>query len=312
MLLVQAAIPFPAHCSVYDPNPNCSAAYFTQSFTQGTFDDYDALMAFGQQCDVVIYENEQINLDALFDLQKAGVRVLSSPDSLAWIQDKGIQRDKLKEAGFPSPDYALYAADELQNYSGPFPVVQKWRTGGYDGKGVSIIKNSAELATAAAQDSVLEACIDIDKELSSLVARNEVGDIAIYPATEMVFDPELNLVDYLIAPARIEKSVADQLEDITREMAEKLNFVGVYAIEFFLDKNGELFVNEVSPRTHNSGHHTVAANHASQYEQQIRIALGLPLGSTETLSPCVMANLLADDSTGTTQYHGLEAAYQIP
>lgn len=312
MLLLQAAIPFPCTVSVFDPNPECSAAGFAHRFVQGDFSDKEALMAFGSSCDVVIYENERVNIEALFALQEQGVRVVSSAESLEWIQDKGIQRQKLDEAGFPCPQYKLVSAEEVSSYEGPFPVVQKWRSGGYDGKGVMMIRSAEDLKSAAAEDSVFEEKIDIEKELSMIVARNESGETKVYPAVEMVFDPSLNLLDYLLAPAEIAVEIEAELKRLTLEMAEKLNFVGIYAIEFFLSTAGKLYVNEISPRVHNSGHHTISANITSQYEQAIRIALQLPLGETHTLQSCLLANLVADHSTGLTNYIGLEEAYKIP
>lgn len=312
MLLLQAAIPFPCHVAVYDPNPKCSAAFFTQDFTQGSFDDKDAIVAFGKDCDVVIFEIEKTNLEALKELQSMGIRVLSSPDTLEWIQDKSKQREALAAAGFPQPKYEKISADEIDNYDGQFPIVQKWCTGGYDGYGVAIHKDRDSLLVYEKRDSILEEKIDLAMELSMLVARNEAGEIASYQAIEMVFDPELNLLDHQVVPARIDADLAEKLKTLSHEIAEKMNFVGVYAIEFFLTQSGELLVNEISPRVHNSGHHTVAANAASQYEQQIRIALGLPLGSTEMLSPSILANLVADQSEGPTNYLGLENAYKIP
>jgi 5-(carboxyamino)imidazole ribonucleotide synthase len=311
MLLIQASIPFPCRTSVYDPNPNCSSAHFTDSFTQGNFEDEEALINFAKDCDVILFETESVNVQALLKIKAQGKRVLSSPESLAWIQSKGKQREVLKEAGIPQPSFKIFKANELQSYEGPFPIVQKWLSGGYDGQGVFIHKDKTSLNKAEAKDSVLEEKIRIKKELSLLFARNESGQMEIYPAIEMVFDPKLNLIDHLIAPARITEETTQKMIEIAKKLSEKLTLVGVYAIEFFLTEKNELLINEISPRTHNSGHHTVSANVCSQYEQQIRIALGLPLGSSHQTQNCIMANLLADDSRGKTQYIGLEEAFAL-
>lgn len=312
MFLLQSAIEFPAHVSVYDPDPECSAAYFTKHYQQGAFDDKEAILNFAKDCDVVLFETEKANLEALFELKKQGKKVLSAPETLEWIQDKGSQRQKLTEAGFPSPDFELIDAEKVKDYQGPFPVVQKWRTGGYDGKGVNIIKSAEEMKKADTVDSVFEQAIEIDKELSVLIARDPHGNTAVYPPIEMVFDPVANLVDYLLAPARISKDTEEELLTLAKDIAEKLAFEGIYAIEFFLDSSGKLFVNEVAPRPHNSGHHTLSANVTSQYEQQIRMALDLPLGSTDMLSPCLMVNLLGEGEPGPTQYKGIEKAFTLP
>jgi 5-(carboxyamino)imidazole ribonucleotide synthase len=309
MILIQKAVEFPVTVNLYDPNPDCSAAHFCTKFFEGSFDDADKLYEFGKQCDVVIYELEKVSVDALLKLQSEGVRIVSKPETLEWIQDKGVQNDKLKQAGFPVPDYELVEAAKVMEYDGEFPVVQKWLKDGYDGQGVNIARSKDELQEV---DCVLEEMIDIEMELSVIVARNEQGEIVSYDPVEMVFDDEANLVDYLIAPARISYELRVEALDICKKAAELFGFVGVYAFELFLSKDGRLLVNEISPRVHNSGHQTVAANKSSQYEQQIRIALGLPLGSTDQISNCVMLNLLgAVGSAGETNYEGLEEAYSI-
>lgn len=310
MFLLQEAIPFPAHVSVYDPDPECSASFFTKNFSQGSFDDKEALLKFAAACDVLLFETEQVSLEALKELQAQGKKVYSSPQTLEWIQDKGVQRKKLDEAGFPVPKYELVDAGEL--YSGSFPIVQKWRKGGYDGLGVQILKNAEAFKKLDDVDLVFEELIDIKMELSVIIARDENGNVAVYPPVEMVFDPEANLVDYLVAPARIDQTIEARLVELAQEISEKLDFRGLYAIEFFLDQDDQLYVNEIAPRPHNSGHHTLSANVTSQYEQQIRMALGLPLGSTDMLSPCVMLNLLGEGEAGTTQYKGLDKAFTIP
>jgi 5-(carboxyamino)imidazole ribonucleotide synthase len=302
MLLAQAAIQFPIHISVYDPNPNCPASHFTKSFQQGSFDSTEDLIAFGKKCDILIFETEQTNVEALLELQKMGKKVFSKPEDLQWIQDKGTQKQKLLENDFPVP--------KESSPKGPFPVVQKFKKGGYDGLGVKIHNDKSSTENMPDMDSLFEEKIDIKTEISVIVARNKSGDIAVYDPVEMTFH-EANLVDLIISPARLPNEILKKAKELAQKIAETFNFVGVYATEMFVTQDDEIIINEISPRTHNSGHHTVSANITSQYEQQIRIALGLPLGSVETISPCVLMNLLADESTGTTSYEGLEEAYDI-
>lgn len=311
MLLAQAATHFPVSISVYDPDPNCPARPYTANLTQGSFDDVQKIIDFGRAHDVVIFETESVNVEALKILEAAGIRVVSSPATLEWIRDKGRQKEVLRDAGVPVAAFEYVAANEVRDYSGVFPVVQKWRTGGYDGYGVMIHKNPESLKDAKMVDSIFEELVDIEKELSILLARGEDGDIAVYPLIEMVFSSTRNMVDYLVAPANISDARAEDFFVIAKHLATKLNFVGIYAIECFLDKKGKIYVNEIAPRPHNSGHHTVSANVTSQYEQQIRIALGLPLGSPQQLTPCVMMNLLAANASGVTQYLGLKEALAI-
>ena len=312
MLLVQAAIRFPVQTSVYDPNPSCSAAAYTQNFVQGSFEDYEKVLEFGLQHDAVIFEIEKTDVTALLELQKRGVRVASAPETLEWIQDKGVQKKMLKEVGIPVPSFEYVSASDVRKYNGPFPVVQKWRTGGYDGYGVAIHEGLESLKNAQEVDSIFEEKVDIAKEISVILARDTHGNVEVYPPVEMVFDPDANLVDYLIAPARIEKQQEEEMNAVARKISEKLNFIGIYAIEFFIDTAGKVYANEIAPRPHNSGHHTISANITSQYEQQIRVALGLPLGYAEQITPCVMVNLLADNTTGPTHYKGLKKAFEIP
>lgn len=312
LLLTQAAINFPVQVAIYDPNPGCPASLYTQNFNRGDFDKREDLLKFGSLQDAIIFETESVNADALIELQEKGVKVISCPQVLAWMKDKGTQKMKLKKAGFPIVDFQYISASEVREYEGRFPVVQKWRTGGYDGYGVKIMREKSDLKSAKEVDSIFEQLLEIDREISVVLARNKDGDIRLYPPVEMVFDPVANLINYLIAPANLSFKKEKQVLEISKEIAEKFNFVGVYAIEFFMDKNGEFYINEIAPRTHNSGHHTIKGNITSQYEQQIRIALGLPLGSTKQITSCLMLNLLADNTKGRTYYQGIEEAFAIP
>jgi 5-(carboxyamino)imidazole ribonucleotide synthase len=312
LLLTQAAMSFPVQVSIYDPNPHCSAAHYTRHFSKGDFDDKERLIAFGSLQDAVIFETESVNAEALIELQEKGVRVISCPKALQWIKDKGCQKEKLKKARLPILDFRYISASEIKSYNDHFPIVQKWRKGGYDGYGVQIIKTKADLKKAKEVDSIFEEMAEIEKEISVILARNELGDIEFYPPVEMVFDPVANLIDYLIAPANLSLKKRRQILHISKEAAEKLKLVGLYAIEFFMDKKGKFYINEIAPRTHNSGHHTINGNITSQYEQQIRMALGLPLGSTKQIIPCLMLNLLADNTKGRTSYKGIEEAFAIP
>ena len=312
MLLVQKAIELPLRVGVLDPNPKCSVAHYTDDFTCGDLTDFETVLQFGKNYDAVTFEIEKVNLEALLELQKLGIKVISNPETLAWIKDKGVQREKLEEAGFPSPKYQFIAGVDVKNYNGDFPVVQKLRKDGYDGKGVNIIKNQQELINAPQTDSVFEQFIEIEKELSVLIARDLSGEIVTYDSCEMIFN-EANLVDMQISPARITPEQEEKVQSLSKEIAKKLDFIGIYAIEMFITKDGDLLVNEISPRPHNSGHHTVYANATSQYEQQLRIALGLPLGNSDTLSPSVMLNLLgAPGPNGPTEYKNIEKAFEIP
>ena len=311
LLLAQAAMRFGVQVHAYDPDPACPLAGFTAKYTQGSFDDSEKIIAFAEKLDAITFETERVSVAALEAIEEKGVQVVSSVSSLKWIQDKALQKEKIKSIGMPVPAFQKVDAQHVQSYTGPFPVVQKWRCGGYDGYGVMVHENAESLKNAKKVDSIFEEKIDITKEISVLLARTESGEVAVYPLIEMVFDPAKNLVDYLIAPARIDEKIAKNITAMAVEIAATLNFVGIYAIECFIDSSGNIWVNEIAPRPHNSGHHTVAAHMTSQYEQQIRIMLELPLGSTMQLSPCVLINLLAEEGEGATSYNGLAEAMKL-
>ena len=310
LLLVKKALDFQVHVAVYDPNPDCPAAPFTSDFTKGNFSDEAAIYKFGKKCDAVIFEIEKVSVSALKRLQSEGITVMSAPNTLKWIQDKGLQRQKYEEADLPQPGFKLLSKEEVKNYAGPYPMVQKLRTGGYDGKGVFILKGPE--SERPSLPSVFEELADIDLEISVIVARNESGEMAVYDPTEMHFDPDLNLVDLIYSPARIAPETAERAKALAKEIAEKLDFIGLYAIELFLTKSGELLINEVAPRPHNSGHQSIEGNVCSQYEMQLRLALGLPLGDPTLHTPNVLVNLIADNSKGETNVLGMEEASKIP
>ncbi len=313
MLLVQKAMELPITVKVLDPNPEASVANFVHDFIVGDLLDYETVLNFGQDCDIITFEIETVNTEALLQLKSQGKQVHPDPEVLKTIQDKGLQREFLEKHGFPQTKYQLLDEDAVKNYTGPFPIVQKLRTGGYDGKGVQIIKSTEDKNKILPGTSVFEELVEIQSELSILAARNPNGEIAVFPPIELIFHPEANLVDTLIAPARIADNQTTKAIELTKKLAEKLNIVGVFAVEMFIDKNSEVLINEISPRPHNSGHHTVFANVCSQYEQHLRAILNLPLGSTELLTPAVLINLLGDkNANGKTDYQGLVEAYKIP
>ena len=313
-MMIQEAMNWDIRVEVMDPSDEASCRHLTTRFVQGDLQDASAVRTFGEGLDVITVEIEHVSVEGLQGLADSGVEVVPRPAHLGLIQDKGLQKQAYERWGIPSAPYRLI--EGLENVAAMgFPVVQKLREGGYDGKGVQVLR-SAEDAKERGFDapSVLEQAVDIDKELSVIVARNASGATAVYPVVEAVFNPEVNLVDHLMAPAAISAQFEAEARELALKVVTSRDFVGLLAVEMFLDREGALWVNEVAPRTHNSGHHTIEGNVCSQFEQHLRAVLNLPLGDTSPLHPAsAMLNLIgAPDAHGTPVYTGLEEVLEWP
>ena len=306
-MMIQETINIDVDVHVLDPDPDAPCRDISHSFTNGSFKDYETVLAFGKQMDVVTIEIEHVNVDALQELEKQGVKVYPQPNVIRLIQDKGAQKEFYKEHGIPTSEYRLIGENEVENHSDFFPVFQKLRKGGYDGKGVQPLKSAEDLPKAFSEPSVLEKAVDLDKELSVIVARNASGEVKTFPTVELEFNPVANLVEFLFSPANISDEVEKTAQELARKVAEKLEIVGLLAVELFLDKEGNVLVNEIAPRPHNSGHQSIEGNYTSQFMQHVRAILDISLGNTEIVKPSVMVNVLGEDGfTGEAQYEGLE------
>ena len=309
-MMIQNAINLNLPICCLDPDPNAPCKHIATEFTLGSLNDFDTVYAFGQDKDVITIEIENVNVAALKKLQSEGKKVFPQPDVIALIQDKGLQKLFYKEHNIPSPDfYLVNNKSEIAQHAAAFPFFQKMRKGGYDGKGVVKLKSVANLENAFDAPSVLESLVDFDKEISVIVARNEDGAIACFPSVECAFNPEANLVEFLFSPANISKKIEEEAEAIAVKVATELNIVGILAVEMFVTKDGKVLVNEIAPRPHNSGHHSIEGNITSQFEQHIRAIINLPLGKTSIINPAVMINLLGEKGyEGAARYEGLEDA----
>lgn len=307
-MLIQSAMNYDVHIFAMDSSISAPCGRLAYEFTVGDINNYDDVIAFGKDKDVVTVEIEHVNVDALEELEKSGVKVFPQPRVLRLIQDKGLQKEFYKENNIPTAPYKLIADKKgLENAIDFFPVMQKLRKGGYDGKGVFKIKDEKGISNGFEAPSVLEKLIDFDKELSVIVARNEKGEVKSFPLVECEFSPTLNLVEFLFSPADVSSEVEQNAQKIAKDVIEKLDMVGLLAVELFLTKSGELLVNEVAPRTHNSGHHTIECNYTSQFEQHLRAITNQSLGDTSIKTPGVMVNLLGDkDHKGPAIYDGLD------
>jgi 5-(carboxyamino)imidazole ribonucleotide synthase len=307
-MLLQNAINLNLNISILDPDKNAPCKHLVKSFSVGSLTDYDSVYAFGKGKDIISIEIENVNTEALKALEKEGVKVFPQARIIELIQDKGQQKMFYQRNSIPSPDFFLIDnKSQISKYKDYFPFFQKLRKGGYDGKGVIRLNNLNTLEKAFDAPSVLERLVDFDKELSVIVARNESGEIKCFPVVECEFNSKANLVEFLFSPANIKKSIEKEALALAAEVAEKLQIVGLLAVEMFLTKDGKILVNEIAPRPHNSGHHTIEGNVTSQFEQHLRAILNLPLGDTSLVKSAVMVNLLGEVGfEGNAYYKGLE------
>ncbi|UHG93705.1 5-(carboxyamino)imidazole ribonucleotide synthase [Spirosoma oryzicola] len=317
-MLLQAAIDWNLRVNILDPDAEAPCRHLCTQFTQGSLIDYDTVYQFGQTVDVLTIEIERVNVEALEALEREGKKVFPQPSVIRVIQDKRLQKQFYRDHNLPTADFVLTenrADVALVEIHQPdfFPAFHKLGRDGYDGRGVQRISSVADVGKAFDAPGVLEKAVDFEKELAVIVARNERGDVQTFPTVEMVFHPELNLVEYLFAPAEILEEINQQAQDIARRTAEAFGIVGLLAVELFLDKSGNVLINEVAPRPHNSGHHTIRANVTSQFEQHWRAILNYPLGDTADYQPAAMVNLLGEDGfTGPAVYEGLENLLAMP
>jgi len=312
-MLIQSAIDLNLNVLIQDPDINAPCSQLATQFFQGSITDYESVYNFGKNCDLITIEIENVNADALQKLSEEGVKVYPQPHIISMIKDKRLQKSFYKDNNIPTADFLLTDnKDDVAANKSFIPAMHKLGTEGYDGRGVQKILTESDLPKAFDAPGVLEKLIDFEKELSVIVARNLQGQVVTYPVVELVFHPEANLVEYLFAPASISKEVAEKAQKIAVDIIEKLDMIGLLAVEMFLEKDGNILVNEIAPRTHNSGHHTIESNITSQFEQHLRSILNLPLGATENRIPAAMVNLLGEDGyTGPARYDGLEKVMAI-
>ena len=313
-MFIQEAINYNLNTYVLDPSPDAPCSSIATEFQCGDFKDYQTVLDFGSKVDVVTIEIEHVNVEALKKLQSMGKKVFPQPEVLEIVKDKGLQKEFYVKNNIPTAGFRLINnKKEIDQHLDEFPFMQKARTGGYDGKGVTPLRNSDDLNNAFDCPSVLEKMVPFEMEIAVTVARNENGDVETFPVVELDFNPEANLVEYLYSPARISDDIKEKARKIAIDTANAFNLVGLLAVEMFLTPDGEILVNEVAPRTHNSGHHTIEGNITSQFEQHLRSVLNLPLGKTDIVLPSVMINLLGEKGfSGPAVYDGLETVLKEP
>ena len=312
-MLLQACPNFNLHTCVLDPSKEGPCSGLASEYTQGSLLDYETVYAFGKQVDLITIEIENVNIDALYQLEREGIPVYPQPSVIEIIQDKRVQKQFFLDHDIPTAEFILVNNRKDIRANAEFlPAFNKLGKGGYDGGGVLSLECVEDIDKAFDDYGLLEKTIDFETEISVIAARNSLGEIAVFPAVECIFHPVYNLVDYLIAPSSLSKEIQQTAEELARKVITNLDIVGLLAVEMFVTKTGEVLVNEVAPRPHNSGHQTISANDTSQYEQHLRAILGLPLGVTAIIKPSAMVNLLGEEGyTGPAIYEGLEKLLKI-
>ncbi|MBR9914127.1 MAG: 5-(carboxyamino)imidazole ribonucleotide synthase [Algicola sp.] len=293
---------------VMDASEEAPCKIACDEFTLGDLMDYEAVYNFGKQVDLLTFEIENVNTDALEALEKEGIKVYPSSKTLRTIQNKATQKLFYRDHQIPTSNFTRFAylseiQDTIENGGLDFPFVWKAAQFGYDGNGVKIVKQLSDLDGLPKGECIAEDLIPFKNELAVIVARNVSGDIKTYPVVEMEFHPEANQVEYVICPARIPDTIAEKAQKVAIKVSEAFNHVGLLAVEMFQTENDEILVNEVAPRPHNSGHQTIEASYTSQFEQHLRAILDLPLGKTESIVGGIMVNLVgAEGHTGNVHY----------
>jgi 5-(carboxyamino)imidazole ribonucleotide synthase len=309
-MVIQSAISYNIDIHILDPDPNAPCKSICQKFVNGSLNDFDMVYAFGQECDIISIEIENVNTEALQKLVDEGKDVFPQPHIIKMIQDKRLQKQFYKEKGIPTADFILTEdkADVIRN-AFFLPAVNKLGREGYDGRGVQILREESDLERAFEAPGLLEKLIDFEKELAVIVAKNPNGETKAFPVVECAFHPTANLVEFLFSPAQIDIGIEQKAQKIAIQVIEELGMIGILAVEMFVTKSGEILVNEIAPRPHNSGHHTIEANFTSQFEQHFRAVMNMPLGNTDTRCPAAMVNLLGEEGyTGDAYVEGMDEA----
>jgi len=316
-MLCEAASVWDWKMAVLDQHVDDPAARMAYRFVQGDYTNYEDVMRFGQTVDLITIEIEKVNLEALLELEQMGKIVHPSPKALAIIRDKASQKQFFIDQGLPTAVLMLFESkhdilDALNNGSVKFPFVQKLRSGGYDGRGVAIVKSLEAMSLLLEGPSLVEPFIEIEAEVAVIAARNLNGEIKTFPPVAMSFHPEANLVEYLYCPSGLGPALELEATQIAQAAIESLEICGLLAVELFLTSDGDWLINEVAPRPHNSGHHTIECCNVSQFHQHLLAICNLPLIDPQLHFPAVMVNILGEEGfEGPPTYLGVEQALRM-
>ncbi len=312
-MLLQAAANYPVKTYIMENDDACPAAHLCHHFTKGDITNFDDVYNFGKGLDAITIEIESVNEEALEKLESEGVKVYPKPSALKIIKNKILQKQFYKDNQIPTSDFVITQnKNELLQHQNFLPAAHKVGKGGYDGRGVELMKTTADFAKGFDAPSVLEKLVQIKKEIAVIIAVNDKGENALYPPVDMVFDQRLNLLEFQISPADLPEKVLWKAEAIALKVVKDLKSSGIFAVELFVDIDNNVLVNETAPRVHNSGHHTIEANYSSQFDMLWRIMLNYPLGCTEHILPAAIVNLLgAEGFNGEAYYEGLNEILQL-
>ncbi len=306
-MLLQQAANYPVETFVMENDPSCPAAHLCHHFVKGDITNFDDVYNFGKTLDIITIEIESANEDALEKLEAEGVVVYPKPSALRIIKNKILQKQFYQQHEIPSSEFIITEnLEALKEHISFLPAVHKLATGGYDGRGVQIIKKEEDISKGFNAPSILEKMVDIKKEIAVMIAVNRAGETAIYAPVDMVFDPHLNLLSHQLSPAQLPDKVLWKAEAIALRVVKELKSPGIFAVELFTDYDDKVWVNETAPRVHNSGHHTIEACYSSQFDMLWRVILDYPLGNTDHRMPAAIVNLLgAENFNGPVTYEGL-------
>ncbi len=312
-MLLQAAANYPVETFILENDIECPAAHLCNHFVKGDIRDFETVYQFGKNLQALTIEIENVNVDALEKLEEEGVKIYPKPSVLRIIQNKVLQKQYYRDNQIPTSPFAVLSSkSEIREWPALLPGVQKLAVGGYDGRGVVVIKDIDSIDTAFDEQSILEKKINLKKEIAQIIAIDQDGKWVLYPPVEMVFNQYLNQLDYQISPADIIKDVLWKIEAIALSVVRNFRSPGLFAVELFIDDNNDVFVNETAPRVHNSGHHTIEAHYSSQFDMLWRIILGYPLGNTKCILPSIMVNIIgSNEHEGKVNYTGLEKVLSI-
>jgi 5-(carboxyamino)imidazole ribonucleotide synthase len=306
-MLLQAAANYPVETFVMEKEADAPAAHLCHHFIQGDITRFEDVYEFGKQLDAITIEIENVNVEALEKLEAEGVLVYPKTAALRIIRNKIHQKNFYRDHQVPTSSYVVTESLEaLKAHTDFLPAVHKLASGGFDGRGVQVISNKNDIANGFDAPAVLEKKVQIRQEISMIIAVANNGETTLYPPIDMVFDPSLNLLSHQLSPAELPEKVFWKAEAISLNVVKKLASPGLFAVEMFADVDGNVLVNEIAPRVHNSGHHTIEANYSSQFDMLWRIILGYPLGNTEPILPSALVNMVGEPGhTGTPVYKGL-------
>lgn len=312
-MLLQTAANYPVETFILENDSNCPAAHLCHHFTKGDITNFEDVYDFGKALDALTIEIENVNVEALEKLENEGVKIYPKPSVLRIIKNKVFQKQYYSENQIPTAEFAIInAKEEIGALPHLLPGVQKLALGGYDGRGVFIIEDVASSQQGFDEHSVLEKKLKLKKEIAQIIAIAQDGKTVLYPPVEMVFNKDLNQLDYQICPAEISPKVLWKVEAFSISVVRKFNSPGIFAVELFVDENEEVFVNETAPRVHNSGHHTIEGHYSSQFDMLWRVILNYPLGNTKVILPSIMVNIIGgNDHSGPVKYQGLEEVFKI-